>query len=598
MTTAAETPLSRPTRAFIVLTALLQGLLLYLAQTGQYLNIGVAIGWYSLVLGLPTAMMLSVTAVSDRQFWLHSAALGALVAALAAGAAWHAGGAPDLRLGGVVAPFGLSLAALLFIALPWLQCRLAHGRWHAPYAELSGHAWQNALTLALAVFFTGICWAVLLLWAGLFELVKIRFFSTLFGEKGFYYLATGTMAGLGVLIGRTQQRAVRVVQQIVFAICTGLLPLLAFVALLFVCSLPFTGLQALWQTRSAAALLLSLMALLVLFANAVFRDGSAPPPWPRWLRLLVDAALLSLPLYAALALYALLLRVGQHGWTVERFWGVLAALIAAAHALGYAWATLRQRGQGWLPLLPRINAGLSLAVMAVLLLANSPLLDPYRISSASQLRRLDAGRISAAELDLDYLRFHNGRRGYQSLQALRGHPAFAGDATQRQRLESVLLRKSPYESDANLPLRDEALMRQQISIAPAGSAAPDAGWWQALLDSQLPSGNCLHAGQQCVAIVRDLDGDGLDDALLCQLPASAHSSALCHLHAKDAADGPWKNQGILYLSAASLSKSPQQHQEAAAAFHDALRAGAIAQHPQRWPNISVGDTAPRQINTP
>ncbi|MGD6002089.1 DUF4153 domain-containing protein, partial [Xanthomonas citri pv. citri] len=142
--------------------------------------------------------------------------------------------------------------------------------------------------------------------------------------RGFAHLATGIMIGLGVMIGRTQQRPVQIARQILFAIFKGLLPLVALIALIFVASLPFTGLDALWKTRSATLILMCLIATVVLFVNAVYQDGEAPPPYPRWLRAVVNAALLTLPLYAALGLYALSLRIGQYGWTGERFWAALA----------------------------------------------------------------------------------------------------------------------------------------------------------------------------------------------------------------------------------------------------------------------------------
>src|SRR5690606_9668335 len=202
--------LPRQTRAFIVLTALLQGGLMYLAQQGSergwwpLAGLGGRVCWYTLVLTVPTALVLVVQRLGDRRLWRYAGALATVFLALAAWAGWNATGAPGLRSGQVLGPFGTALALGLFVALPWLQCRLAHASWRAPYPELFEHAWQNALTLALAAMFTGICWAVLHLWGQLFVLVDVHVFRDLFGEDPFIYLATGTMAGLGILIGRTQ----------------------------------------------------------------------------------------------------------------------------------------------------------------------------------------------------------------------------------------------------------------------------------------------------------------------------------------------------------------------------------------------------------
>src|SRR5690606_26940164 len=270
-TMPTDAPLARDERAFIVLLAVLQGGLMYLAQKGHasgwwpFAALSGRVCWYTLVLAVPTMMALSVVRLRDGRFWQQAAGAALVVGALAAWAARQATGGPGVQAGSVLAPFGASVAVGPFVALPWLQCRLAHGHWRAPYACLFGHAWQNTLTLALAALFTGICWLVLWLWGALFALVKIDFFRELFREDAFVYLATGAMAGLGVLIGRTQRRAVQVARRLLLAIFTGLLPLLAFIAVLFVASLPFTGLAPLWEMRSAASTLVAVVALLVAF---------------------------------------------------------------------------------------------------------------------------------------------------------------------------------------------------------------------------------------------------------------------------------------------------------------------------------------------
>src|SRR5690554_6393797 len=116
-------------------------------------------------------MALSVGRLRDVRFWQHAVGALGVFAGLAAWASWNATGAPGIRADQVLGPFGVSIAIGLFVSLPWLQCRLAHGHWQAPYPCLFEHAWQNALTLALAALFTGICWLVLALWGALFALV-------------------------------------------------------------------------------------------------------------------------------------------------------------------------------------------------------------------------------------------------------------------------------------------------------------------------------------------------------------------------------------------------------------------------------------------
>src|SRR5690625_7581837 len=78
------------------------------------------------------------------------------------------------------------------------------------------------------------------------------------------------MAGLGLLMSRLMRRVLAVTRQILFAICLGLLPLLAAVMIGFLSTLPFTGLDVLWDTRSAAATLAALMVFFLVFLEADF----------------------------------------------------------------------------------------------------------------------------------------------------------------------------------------------------------------------------------------------------------------------------------------------------------------------------------------
>lgn len=593
-----DTTLSQHTRLFIVITALLQGGLMYLAQKGQELGwwpfseLTGLIYWYTLVISVPTAMLLTVRDLHDKLFWQHAAMITALFVGLCAWAGWNATGAPGLHSAAVLAPFGVSVAVGLFIALPWLQCRLSHRRWCAPYPELVEHAWQNALTLALAGLFTGISWLVLQLWAALFRLIEIEFFRELFRETAFIYLATGTMVGLGILIGRSQSRPIQMARQLVFALCRGLLPLLSFVAVIFILSLPFTGLEPLWKTRSAAASLMCLVVLMLVFINAVWQDGENATPYPKWLRGLVNIGMLSLPIYGLLALYAMWLRIDQYGWTLERFWAVLLALIVTAHAFGYAWAagTAWSAGSdGWLRPLRKINIRLSWVVMALAVLANTPLLDPFRISTASQLARLDDGRTKAEDLDLKYLRFENGRRGYRAVESLREHPAFKEDEELAAELQRVIERTARWgqpqseEERARLRLTTVGELQQHIALA-ADNPAPPRAYWQALLDNETLGGDCLLRDRECVLLTRDLDGDSAAEQLLCLI--SERGSVQCQLAALKA--GEWAPQGRVWLG--------QGESQTQRDLRRALYRGELQIRRQRWPQLLIGGSRPAEVN--
>lgn len=576
----------RSLRGFIVLVALSQGAALYAARVGSerqwwpLSELGGQVCWYTLVLSVPTVMTLTVQKLRDARFWQHSVLIALVYAALAAWASWNATGASGLDSQAVLAPFGFTAAIALFVLMPYLQCRLTHGRWTAPYAELFEHGWQNGLTLLLLIPFVGLCWAVLWLWGALFKLVEIRFFAELFGERAFIYLATGTMVGLGILVARTQQRPVQILQQIVFAVFKGLLPLLAFIAVLFLSSLPVTGLEPLWQTRRAASLLMTVVMLMLLFTNAVFQDGRVQNgvvgTYPKILRRLVELGLASLPIYAFLALYAVWLRVDQYGWSPDRLYAALLATTSAAYALGYSYSVLRPSG-AWLSPITTINVSLSWLVMALIGLLNSPVLDPLRISVASQLARLHDGEIKPAELDLKFLRFSAGRSGYRALIGLQSEAAIAQDPRALASVQMMLKRSERWaragadsrESTVTLSLDDA---RKRIAAAP-GADPIDEPWLQGVVDHQLSSMGCLEDAGDCVVLSPDLDRDGVNERLLCE--SSDPDIVVCRLSAK--IDGHWADVG----DAQAWSGSEQTVA--------ALKQGKFTVKPQRWADLLIGD---------
>lgn len=582
---STDTVLGRAERQFIVLVSLLQGFALYLVQIGEehgwwpFSLLGGRVCWYTLVLAVPAAMTLSVLQLGDRRFWQQAIGLTVLLALPASWAAWSATGAPALNASEVLGPYGVSTALAVFLALPYLQCRLSHGRWCAPYGELFEHVWQNGLTLALAALFTGIGWLVLHLWASLFALIEITFFRELFRSDPFEYLATGALVGLGILIGRTQHRALRTARQIVVAIAIGLLPLIAFIAVLFVASLPVTGPDALWETRSATFILMSVIVMTVLGVNAVWQGG-ALPPYPAWLRRVVDAGVLSLPIYGLIGLFALDLRIGQYGWTSERVYAMTVCAMLTITAFAYTIGVLRPRGQ-WFATLPRINIALSLLTIAVIAALNSPLLDPHRIGVNDQLRRWHDGRTDAEHLDAYHLRYDSGRRGYQALQHLRTDGRVVADTALTESVQRLLEREVSPKWRAD-PRRSRSRVTSVEALAtrihPAlGSTPPDQAFLRALLTDSDTFKECIFTDSDCVAIDRDLDADGRNEILLCDL--DIRFSASCSLWTRLAQDR-WEQAATLSWYVGDEGAQPLALK---------LRKGEVVIKPRRWPDLRIGD---------
>jgi hypothetical protein len=411
-------------------------------------SVGVAQGLavWLLVEGWPEAPVAAAVCVGLLSFVAVSAAVlhfawtgdrTARLAALAAGvglvyglvATWVGLGLPQAEAAshaGQDRVFTWILASVvtLYVLGPFLQIYQRTGRLSFPYDDLFLHSWNNFFVALVGALFTGALWTVLLLWAALFKLIGVEIFDDLFTKPVFVYSVTGAAVGFGLALGRESERVVATLRGITLKVFAGLLPLVCFVALLFLATLPLTGLDRLWGTDHASALLLGWVAVSVLFFNAVYQEGHRAEPLPPLALRLVEAGLLALLGFLAISAWGLWQRVAQYGLTPSRMWAVLLWLVLAAYALGYAVAVLR-RGSPWLPLGRPVNRAVAWLVVGLGLLAHTPLLDPLGWSARSQYERLRDGRVAAGDFDYGYLRFQLGRAGterFEELALLESHP--------------------------------------------------------------------------------------------------------------------------------------------------------------------------------
>ena len=413
---------------------------------------------------VPVLVALLLHRGRERAPWIA----GLLYLLLLAPLAWHTGCAvmPGISPNTLIyLCYWLALVAATFALPPLLQARRSHGSaFH--YPALFEHACNNALSLAVAGVFVLACGLVLLLWQALFAVIGIHLFERLFQRAEFLYPAAGLAGGMGLVIGRSQLGAVRTALNICLMLGRALFPVVAALALLFLGTAVFSRFEALWQTRHASALLLVLLFAVVALYNAVHQDGLGSVVQGRPLRLLTQAALLVLPVYAGLAAYSLWLRVAQHGWTEERLWACLIDAVAALYAMAYAAAVLAARG-GRLSLLDWANPRIAVAAVAVLLLTQSPLLDFRAIAVRAQVADALAPGHDPKLLDLNYLRFHAGRPGNEALQRLQGDPRV--NAAMQTSIAAVLKQTYIYQSPAPAAGGIDA---QAFRVLPAGTPLP------------------------------------------------------------------------------------------------------------------------------
>jgi len=454
------------------------------------------------VLMVPLIPLSALSAMRRSALLAWSAAAAALVAVMAIHAAW-AGAAPGrLGAGPLSPPVFVAAAALLFIAHHLVQPAEAAGKPVAPYADYFDLVGTNVVRLFLSLAFTGAFWLLLFLAGALFKLIGVEAIQKLIGETAFAFPATGLMfaAAVHMAVQLTEARAglVRGVRTVGLVLLAWLLPLMVVIAGGFLASLPFTGLAPLWSTKAAASLLLSAAAALIILINAAYQDGLEPPnPILRWSAR--AASLLLIPI-VILAAYALWLRIHQYGLTPDRVMATTYLIVAVGFTTGYTLAATRPGA--WMKPLERTNLAMAAISVVLLIALFTPIADPARLSVASQVKRLESGKVSAEKFDFQFLRFESNRYGRLALERLKDshEPEIA-----RRGREADVLGARP------LP-QPEKPDFSGVKVYPLGAKLPDSFVKQTWDVEE--RGSCISPDSVCKALIFDVDGDGADEVLL------------------------------------------------------------------------------------
>jgi hypothetical protein len=369
-----------------------------------------AVPLWTLVVMLPLWFLLALKRGNGRRLLLGAAVATVVLLLAALYVGWQATPWGEFGLESLAFVYAVTLSLACFKGLMYLQ--RYSDRQPFDYSSLFRNSWRNFLVLCLSAVFTVLFWVLVRLWGELFDLIGITFFSRLFRTDWFIIPVLIVAFGLAVVSFRELTRVIDVIARLLSGLIRLLLPLVVIVAVLFLLALLVVGLDALWSTGQGTRLLLWLVAAMLFFANAVYQDGTEAMPYPKAVHRLIYGGLCVTPVLGALALYGLAERIGQYGWTIERSWAVVAWSFLMLFSLGYVWGIVRRR-DAWTAELARVNTVMGIVVAAVMVLANSPLLDFRRISLASQVARVERGDIEAEALDYAYIGRNLARPGYQ-----------------------------------------------------------------------------------------------------------------------------------------------------------------------------------------
>lgn len=517
---------TRRVLAMRLLAGLAQGGVLYWLYRANHGGLWPATDPYWMVPLLMTAVLLPVLLISSlghlapkkAALWMLAAL--AILLALSLHDVWRDVGSPEFeRVAGqnvryyfpsfLLVVFG---GGLFFIAHAMVLAAAQDRRYIASYASYFEAAWKLGIQLNFSAWFVGVLWLVLWMGGALFHLVKLDFLRTLLETPWFAVPVSCFGFACAMHITDMRPAIVRGIRTLLLVLMSWLLPVAALIVTGFLCSLPFTGLVNLWQTRHAAAVLLAASAVLVVLINAAFQNGRAGAGVAGVVRASARAAsILLLPL-TAVAVYAVALRVHQYGWTNDRIIASACLLVASCYAAGYALAAYQY--DTWLELIAPVNVAAAFMVMAVLLALFTPIADPARIAVNDQMARLESGRTGAAQFDVQFLRFEGKRYGRAALDQLMTRLGSPDAALLSQKAAKALAQKNRW--DAVPELKEMASLAANVQMWPTTAKLPAnflAQHWDDLPGRALP--DCLLKNDaKCDGFLIDMDGDGRPEVVL------------------------------------------------------------------------------------
>jgi hypothetical protein len=305
--------------------------------------------------------------------------------------------------------------AILLVGAPFLLVRLVSPRDWRRYDALFDAAWTMHLRFLAAWVFAGIFWLVLLLSNALLELVRLPLMTWILAPEWTGFALTGAMFGIGMAVVYDLRETVS--PFILFRLLRILVPVVLVVLGIFVAAVPFSGLSDIFGPLSAAATLMGMVLLVLVLVNAAIDRSDGRAVGAGWLRQATRLLSFGTGALGLLAMWALAERVRQYGWTPQRVIAISAAAVLLAYGVAYALAALR--GAGWMGRLREANVVLAMVTIVASAVLMTPVLNPYRIATASQINRFLAGRTTPEAMPLWEMAHdwgHAGRAGLVRLE--------------------------------------------------------------------------------------------------------------------------------------------------------------------------------------
>ncbi len=360
------------------------------------------------------------------------------------------------------------------------------------YPNLHDRAWMNVVLWSACWLFTGIFWLLIYLIGQLFALIGIDAIKDLMGESWFGMVLTGAAFGAAAGLMRDREKILITLQTVVRRVLSVLAPILGAALVLFLLSMLATGLSPLWEaTKSTTPIVISAVIVAIILANAAIGDSpddEAKMPIIRWGTMALGVTLLPLGIIAAVSTG---LRVNQYGLTPDRLWAVVFGGIACAYGFAYLVVLIRKRS-GWMADIRPVNVRLAIGLCVLAFILAMPIINFGAWSTASQLARLESGKVSAEKFDWTAMRFDFGPSGQAAVEQLAKSgktPAIKLAAAKALKLED----RWSGGNEMQVATKAEQFLKR-VKILPVAVPIPD------MLATAIVRNNDCESAAQCILL--------------------------------------------------------------------------------------------------
>ncbi|MFV1594230.1 DUF4153 domain-containing protein [Phaeobacter sp. JH20_36] len=483
----------------------------------------------------------------------------------------------------------LVAVVLVAIACPFVLLRMSQpGRWMR-FADLSSASWGMLFRLSCGAGFVLVFWILGFLSHALLDLVNITLLEDIAEIDWLALMLSGAVFGLGLAV--VQDLGGSGAPQLLFRLLSLLLIPVALVVGLFLAAIPVQGLSSAFGQLSSAGTLMA-MALVMMMLVCVALTWQQHPSGVNGAaaRLLAGA----LMLVTGLAVWAVLMRVRQYGWTPDRVYALWFAAVLLLHGLAYAGCAVFG-GSGWSGRLRRAAVGLALVTAAALALILTPVVDAGRIAAKSQVARVLAGEAEAAELPLWQMAHRWGTAGRDGLEQLAAYAEASGNTDLTMRLQEARSAATYWELAADVQDVTDDLRRDLLEVMPVqpAGAAPTPEDFRGLRRYQLVRWirgckQLLPDGAAGCVLVRGplgVSADAADDQALLLFREGRNGAQLESLALRFGPDGAEMLGSVLLGEAARTEQTIAQVE----ALLAAAQAGRFEISPARQNTLKLGD---------